>query len=107
MYTDNPEFGGGANAWGLSGPDDLPLSSGFEKGIVRVSNRTAEKQAELYHAAVAAAENALSSEVVPDTVPDMDKLPDAPVSPAPDGAGSLALGETVKVVNAEVQGALV
>lgn len=105
MYTDNPEFGGGANAWGLSGPRDLPLSSGFEKGVVRVGNATAERQAELYQVAVATAGHLSRGEVVPDFVPDMGKLQEAPVSPAPEGAGSLAVGKAVEV--AEVQGALV
>ena len=115
MYSDNPEF----QCWGLSGPDDLPLSWGYERGVrgVRVSDAAFERQTELYGAALDAARvavratrarhqttvnvPALSAEPIPDTVTEVfDQSQDAPTSPAPEGAGSLSIGKTVELSTA-------
>ncbi len=102
MYFEDPS----TPAWGLCGPRDLPVSWGFEKGVVRVSDATADRQAELYQEAVAMdAVRTSPADTVPDFVPDMDTLKEAPVSPAPVNAGSLALSKAVEI--AEVQHALV
>ena len=109
MYSTNPEF----QCWGLSGPDDLPLSWGYEIGV-RVSDATFERQADLYGAALEAARvavratkargqitvnaPALSAEPIPDTVTEVfNQSPTAPTSPAPEGAGSLSIDQVVEL----------